>query len=149
MRKLIVALTTYSLLSTVAFAQDGYVFKLQLTTPNAHHDPDGVWSDQDLDNVRDIGKDLNIVPQIYTARLKTPSGEWLLSQLSGLCNPQGMCDAVLVKLAPGKGREIMANPLITKGGSATLSLNYKKLTTNEINESGHGFIGSYDVEQIK
>lgn len=126
-------------------AQDGYQFKLKLTTPDAKHDPDGVWSDDDLDFVRSSG----LIPKIYTARIKTPSGEWLLSQLAGLCNMQGMCDAQLIKIQAGQSPKLYANPQISEGGQAELSLNYKKLTTSEIDQNGRAFTGTYNVEPIE
>jgi hypothetical protein len=126
-------------------AENGYVFQLQLTTSYARHDPDGLWSDGDIDAIRSAG----LIPKIYTARIRTPSGEWLLSQLAGLCNPQGMCDTVLAKVKPGAPPLVYANPQVPQGGRAQLSLNYKKLTTEEIDENGHPFKGSYDVEPLK
>lgn len=126
-------------------AEQGYVFNLTLTTSDARHDPDGVWSDADLNGVREAG----IVPKIYTARITTPSGEWILSQLAGLCNMQGMCETVLAKIRPGAPPTIYANPQVSQGGKAELSLNYKKLTTEEIDENGHPFKGSYNLAPLK
>lgn len=130
---------------SVLSAQEGYEFQLKLTLPDAKHDPDGVWSDDDLDFVRSTG----LIPKIYTARIKTPSGEWLLSQLAGVCNMQGMCDAQLIKIEPDKTKRLYANPQMPQGGKAELSLNYKKLTTQEIDENGREFVGSYDVGPIQ
>jgi hypothetical protein len=123
----------------------GYVFQLKLTTADARHDPDGLWSDEDIAGIRSSG----LVPKIYTARIRTPSGEWLLSQLAGLCNMQGMCDTVLARIKPGEAPTVYANPQVSQGGKAELSLNYKKLTTEEIDENGHPFKGSYTVEPLK
>ncbi|WP_236776429.1 hypothetical protein [Agrobacterium tumefaciens] len=124
-----------------ANAEDAYKFDLKLTSPNAIHDPDGVWDDSDLEAVRSAG----LKPQIYTARISTPAGQWLLSQLAGMCNMQGMCGTLLVKIVPGKSPLIYANPQVSEGGSAELSLNYKKITTIEIDQNGKAFKGSYDV----
>lgn len=126
-------------------AAQGYVFNLTLTTSDARHDPDGIWSGADLNGVREAG----IVPKIYTARITTPSGEWILSQLAGLCNMQGMCDTVLAKIRPGNSLTVYANPQVSQGGKAELSLNYKKLTTDEIDENGHPFKGSYNLAPLK
>jgi hypothetical protein len=126
-------------------ARQGYVFSLKLTTSDARHDPDGVWSDADLNGIRAAG----LVPKIYTARITTPSGEWILSQLAGLCNMQGMCDTVLAKIRPGNSPTVYANPQVSQGGKAELSLNYKKLTTEEIDENGHPFKGSYNMAPLK
>lgn len=122
-----------------------YLFNLKLTASDARHDPDGIWSDADLNGIRASG----LVPKIYTARITTPSGEWLLSQLAGLCNMQGMCDTVLVKIKPGAPLTVYANPQVSEGGKAELSLNYKKLTTEEIDENGHPFKGSYNLAPLK
>lgn len=123
----------------------GYVFQLKLTTTDAGHDPDGLWSDEDIAGIRSSG----LLPKIYTARIRTPSGEWLLSQLAGLCNMQGMCDTVLARIKPGEVPTVYANPQVAQGGKAELSLNYKKLTTEELDENGHPFKGSYTVEPLK
>ena len=131
--------------SQIAFAQDGYALKLKLTTRDATHDPDGVWADEDLTNIRQTAG----TPNIYTARLTTPSGTWLLSQTNGDCNLQGMCTALLVLIKPGMPPVRMANPQMPLGGTAILSPNYKKLTTSELSEAGKPFTGSYDVEPIK
>ncbi|SOC81634.1 hypothetical protein SAMN05421890_0003 [Ensifer adhaerens] len=123
----------------------GYLLNLKLTAFDARHDPDGIWSDADLNGIRASG----LVPKIYTARITTPSGEWLLSQLAGLCNMQGMCDTVLAKIKPGTLPTVYANPQVSEGGKAELSLNYKKLTTEEIDENGHPFKGSYNLAPLK
>lgn len=124
---------------------DGYVFNLKLTVPDARHDPDGLWSDADINAVRAAG----LAPKIYTARIRTPSGEWLLSQLAGLCNMQGMCETILARIKPGTPPTVYANPQVSQGGKAELSLNYKKLTTLEIDENGRPFIGSYNLAPLK
>jgi hypothetical protein len=99
-------------ISVRAWAAEGaglsYLFQLELTTPDARHDPDGIWSDADIAGIRSSG----LVPKIYTGRIKTPSGEWLLSQLAGLCNMQGMCDTVLVRIKPGEAPTVYANPQV-------------------------------------
>lgn len=127
-----------------ANAQQGYAFKLERTTSDARHDPDGIWSDDDLAFIRQLGQ----TPAIYTARLTTPSGQWLLSQTNGDCNMQGMCTALLVLKRPGVPPITMANPQLPLGGAATLSLNYKKLATKEVDQSGRPLDGSYDVAPI-
>lgn len=126
-------------------AQDGYNFELSLTTPDARHDPDGIWSDDDLAFYRSQ----EFVPKIYTARLTTPAGRWLLSQTNGDCNMQGMCTTLLYFQKNGEAPRMMASAQVQEGGSAVLSLNYKKLTTTEINQNGQPFVGSYEVDAIK
>ena len=138
-------LAACSVVGTQAGEGAGYVFQLKLTTADARHDPDGLWSDSDIAGIRASG----LVPNIYTARIRTPSGQWLLSQLAGLCNMQGMCDTVLARIKPGEAPTVYANPQVAQGGRAELSLNYKKLTTEEIDENGHPFKGSYTVEPLK
>ncbi|ACM31134.1 hypothetical protein [Rhizobium rhizogenes] len=137
-----------------AAAQDGYKLALKLTTKDATHDPDGVWADDDLAGIRQaLG-----TAKIYTARIATPSGTWLLSQTNGDCNLQGMCTALLVLIRPGTppvrplraARLVqMANPQLPLGGTAILSPDAKTLTTSEIAEDGKAFTGSYEVEPIQ
>jgi hypothetical protein len=128
-----------------AYAQDDFKLPLKLTTRDATHDPDGVWTDDDLADIRQAAGE----PNIYTARITTPSATWLLSQTNGDCNLQGMCTAVLVLLKPGSPPVRMANPQMPLGGTAILSSDYKKLTTSEIGENGKAVTGSYDVEPIQ
>ncbi len=128
-----------------SYAQQGYAFKLERTTPDARHDPDGVWSNNDLAFIRQQGQ----TPAIYTARITTPSGEWLLSQTNGDCNMQGMCTALLILKKPGASAVTMANPQLPLGGTAMLSLNYKKLATKEVDQNGRSLEGSYDVAPIR
>ncbi|NTG38886.1 hypothetical protein G6K91_31990 [Agrobacterium rhizogenes] len=140
-----------------AAAEDGYKLALKLTTKDATHDPDGVWADDDLAGIRQaVG-----TAKIYTARIATPSGTWLLSQTNGDCNLQGMCTALLVLIRPGTPpvrlvrpvrpvRPVrMANPQMPLGGTAILSPDAKRLTTSEIAEDGKAFTGSYEVEPIQ
>ncbi|MGZ2402958.1 hypothetical protein [Rhizobium ruizarguesonis] len=137
-----------------ATAQDGYKLALKLTNKDATHDPDGVWTDDDLASIRQTMG----TAKIYTARIETPSGTWLLSQTNGDCNLQGMCTALLMLIRPGTPparlmrpvRPVrMANPQMPLGGTAILSPDAKKLTTSEIGEDGKAFAGSYDVEPIR
>jgi len=130
--------------SGAAHAQQGYALKLEQTTPDARHDPDGVWDDEDLAFIRKTGQ----VPAIYTARITTPAGEWLLSQTNGDCNMQGMCTALLILKKQGREAVTMANPQLPLGGTAMLSLNYKKLVTKEIDQDGHAVDGVYEVAPI-
>jgi hypothetical protein len=127
--------------SLPSYAEEGYTFDLQLTSKNASQDPDGVWDSQDL---AAFGNPPHH-PDIYTARLTTPAGEWLLSQTSGDCNMQTMCTALLIHKTPDGKSQVVANPQVLLGGTATLSLNYKKITTQELDESAKPFTGSYDV----
>jgi hypothetical protein len=128
-----------------ATAQDGDKLALKLTTKDATHDPDGVWTDDDLADIRQtVG-----TAKIYTARIATPSGTWLLSQTNGDCNLQGMCTTLLVLIKPGTPPVRMANPQMPLSGTAILSPDARKLTTSELGEDGKAIIGSYDVEPIK
>jgi hypothetical protein len=128
-----------------AKADDGYKFNLQLTSKNASQDPDGVWDSQSLEPSGDPPEH----PDIYTARITTPSGDWLLSQTNADCNMQGMCTTLLVHKSKDGKTQVVANPQVMLGGSATLSLNYKKITTQELDEAAKPFTGSYNVEPIK
>lgn len=131
--------------SLPALAQDGYKFNLQLTTKNASEDPDKVWDEKTLAGYGEPP----VHPDIYTARITTPAGEWLLSQTSGDCNMQSVCTSVLVLKTPDGKSKIVAYPRVSLGASATLSLNYRKITTEELDESAKEFTGSYDVEPVK
>ncbi|NKL24049.1 hypothetical protein [Rhizobium leguminosarum] len=155
MKPILAVLATTLILGLVstdrAAAQDGYKLALKLTAKDATHDPDGVWADDDLAGIRQaVG-----TAKIYTARIATPSGTWLLSQTNGDCNLQGMCTALLVLIRPGTPptrpvRPVrMANPQMPLGGTAILSPDAKRLTTSEIAENGKAFTGSYEVEPIQ
>ncbi|SCB40480.1 hypothetical protein [Rhizobium hainanense] len=137
---LLLAMSGHSVL-----ALDGVALSLKLTAKDAEHDPDGVWSDRDLDNIRQTFGP----PDIYTARITTSNGTWLLSQTNGDCNMQGMCTAQLVLIEPGKAPKLMANPQMPLGGTAVLSPDFKKIKTSEIGENGRPLAGSYDVEPVK
>lgn len=128
-----------------AHADDGYKLNLQLTTKNASEDPDKVWDTQDLVAYGNPPRH----PDIYTARIITPSGEWLLSQTSGDCNMQTMCTTLLVHKSSDGQTTVVANPQVMLGGTATLSLNYKKITTQELDEAAKPFTGTYDVKTSK
>ncbi|NTG64788.1 hypothetical protein G6L45_31820 [Agrobacterium rhizogenes] len=128
-----------------AAAQDSYKLALKLTTKDATHDPDGVWTDDDLAGIRHAAG----TAKIYTARIATPSGTWLLSQTNSDCNLQGMCTALLVLMRPNTPPVRMANPQMPLGGTAILSPDAKTLTTSEIAENGKAFTGSYQVEPIR
>ncbi|AYG64391.1 hypothetical protein [Rhizobium jaguaris] len=140
-----VTLALSAAISDGAFAQDGYKLTLKLTTKDAAQDPDGVWTDSDLADARQMAGTANI----YTARVATPSGTWLLTQTNGDCNLQGMCTALLLLIKDGVPPVKMANPQMPLGGTAILSADLKKLTTSEISENGKAFAGSYDVGPIK
>ncbi|OLP55786.1 hypothetical protein BJF92_09130 [Rhizobium rhizosphaerae] len=142
---IVMAVVLAAALPRLSTGQDGYRFELKLTTPDARHDPDGVWSDDDLAFIRQLGQS----PSIYTARMTTPAGEWLLSQTNGDCNMQGMCTTLLLLRKAGTTPVEMANPQLPLGGSATLSLNYKKLFTRELDQNGNLFDGAYDVAPIQ
>lgn len=131
--------------SLPSYAEDGYKFNLQLKHKNINHDPDGIWRDEDLFEFGNPPR----LPSIYTAHLTTPAGEWFLSQLDSTCNIQGNCSFVLQLKRPDGKTRVMAEGQTLLGRTATLSLNYKKITTEEISEDIKPFTGSYDVEPIK
>lgn len=139
---LTLAVVGMGLPSSCFSAEQGYVFKLERSVFDAQHDPDGIWGDDELAFIRKLG----FVPMIYTAHLSTPKGEWLLSQTNGDCNPQGMCTTLLHLRKAGGNYVMVANPQMPLGGRAVLSLNYRKIYTQEINQSGRGFEGVYDVD---
>ncbi|PSH63334.1 hypothetical protein CU102_24020 [Phyllobacterium brassicacearum] len=126
-------------------AQDGYDFNLTLTHKNVSHDPDGLWDDS---NFTPSGEPPEL-PNIYTARLTTPAGEWILSQLDTQCTMQSDCAFILaLKKKDGKLQKLASGSVIM-GGKATLSLNYKKITTEEVDDAAKPFTGSYNVEPVK
>jgi hypothetical protein len=128
-----------------ATAQEGYKFNLTLTHKNVSQDPDGIW---DNSYFTPFGNPPRL-PSIYKAHLTTPAGDWTLSQLDSECTMQGDCSFVLtLKGRDGKVQE-MATGSTLMGRSATLSLNYKKITTEEISEDIKAFSGSYNVRAIK
>ncbi|MBA8904156.1 hypothetical protein [Phyllobacterium sp. P30BS-XVII] len=138
-------LVAMSVSSLPVAAADGYKFNLVLSHKNVQHDPDGIWPDTDLTEFGNPPR----LPSIYTARLETPAGKWLLSQLDSSCNIQGNCSFVLQLTRPDGKVQTMAEGQTLLGRSATLSLNYKKITTEEISDEIKPFVGSYDVEPMK
>lgn len=126
-------------------AEEGYKFNLTLSHKNVSHDPDGIWPDADLSEFGNPPR----LPSIYEARLETPAGRWLLSQLDSACNIQGNCSFVLQLTLPDGTVRTMAEGQTLLGRSATLSLNYKKITTEEISDEIKPFVGSYEVEPLK
>lgn len=140
---LAIALTVGS--SPIAFSQEGYSLQLRLTAQKATVDPDGIWDAETLTGYQDPP----VRPDIYTAQISTPSGKWLLTQTTADCNMQGMCTSLLVHIGKDGKKTVVANPQILQGGKATLSMNYRKITTTEIGEGGKSFTGSYDVEKIR
>lgn len=151
MKQLTAILSSYAMAvmlaaNSTAFAlEQGYVFNLKLMTANASNDPDGVWTDKDLP----VEGNPPRYPDIYTARLSTPAGEWLLTQTSNDCNMQSVCTTLLLlKTTDGKSR-ILAYTRVSLGASATLSLNYRKITTEELDDAANAITGSYDVEPVK
>lgn len=140
---LLIAAGVVTSLTSVATAQQGYEFKLKLTAKNASIDPDGVWDNETLSSYTNPP----VHPDIYTATIRTPSGTWLLTQTTADCNMQGMCTSLLVHIAKNGTKKVVANPQILQGGEATLSLNYRFITTMEIGEGGKPFKGTYKVEK--
>lgn len=138
---LMLCLVFSSAYASHTLAGQGYVLQLKLSANDARHDPDKVWSDDDLAFISQQG----FVPKIYTAWATTPAGEWLLSQTNGDCNMQGMCTAILYLRKKGAVPREMASVQLREGGKAVLSLNYRKLMTDEIDENGKPFTGNYDV----
>lgn len=129
----------------VVTAQDAYEFNLTLSSVNATTDPDNVWTDRELAFYKSQGFE----PKIYTAWATTPAGQWLLTQTNGDCNMQGMCTTLLFFKKNGKSRKLVSSAQVQEGGKAFLSLNYKRLTSIEIDQNGHEFMGSYEVESVQ
>lgn len=133
------------LIAPPAYAADGYKFQLKLTTENAARDPDGIWESSYFTK----SGDPETLPNIYTARLTTPAGEWLLTQLDSQCTIQSDCAVVLVLKRPSGEVLELATGSVIMGGSAVLSQNYKLLHTEEINDEVQAFTGTYKVAPFK
>ena len=146
--------TIYALIATIsvaalgsesALAQQGYKLIPVLTYKNVSHDPEGLWDDSDLQTFGAPPR----LPSIYIARTTTPKGEWILSQLDSACTMQGDCQFILALKKPGGPAKIVASGNGLLGHPVTLSLNYAKLFTEEINDSVRAFTGSYDVKDAQ
>ncbi|ANP91529.1 MULTISPECIES: hypothetical protein [Rhizobium] len=149
MRKLTYTILAAALLCTgsqaPAFAQEGYKLTPVLTYKNISHDPEGLWDDSDL---TEFGHPRHL-PSIYIGRTTTPKGEWIVSQLDNACSMQGDCQFVLALKKPDGSVKVVASGNGLLGHPVTLSLNYRKVFTEEINDSAQPFVGSYDVEEFK
>ncbi|OEC93611.1 hypothetical protein [Rhizobium sp. YK2] len=142
----LIAATSFSVLGGAsAFAQQGYKLTPVLTYKNVSHDPEGLWDDSDLQTFGAPPR----LPSIYIARITTPRGEWILSQLDSACTMQGDCQFVLALKKPGGEARIVASGNGLLGHPVTLSLNYAKIFTEEINDSVQPFTGSYDVKDAR
>lgn len=130
-----------STLPVSAQVPQGYQFQLALSHKNVSHDPDGIWADADL---VPFGNPPHL-PSIYTATLSTHAGTWTLSQVDNQCTMQSDCAFILVLRSPDGNVRKMASGSTLLGGEATLSLNYKKIITKEVDDEAKPFDGSYDV----
>jgi len=113
-----------------AFAQQqklppGYSLKPTLAYQNVAQDPDGIWTPDDLEP---FGLPPHH-PDIYTARISTPAGEWLLSQITSGCSMQSDCPFQLALKRPDGSKAIVAGGVLGRGGTASLSLDYSKVFT--------------------
>ncbi|MFW8584192.1 hypothetical protein ACOJBM_02250 [Rhizobium beringeri] len=149
MRKLTYTILAAALLCTgsqaPAFAQEGYKLTPVLTYKNISHDPEGLWDDSDLTEFRTPRH----LPSIYIGRTTTPKGSgsyrsWTMPAL---------CRAIVSLSWRSKSRmapvKVVASGNGLLGHPVTLSLNYRKVFTEEINDSAQPFVGSYDVEEFK
>lgn len=101
----------------------GYTFKPELTYKNASQDPDGIWEPSDLEPVG-IPREY---PDIYTARVTTPAGEWTLSQITSGCSLQSECPFQLTLKRSGGSKVAVADGMLLRGGTAVLSADYSKI----------------------
>jgi hypothetical protein len=101
----------------------GYTFKLELTHKNVSQDPDRIWDPSDLETVGDPPE----YPNIYTARISTPAGEWMLSQATSGCSMQSECPFQLVLKRPNGTQAKVAGGMLLEGGTAVLSADYSKI----------------------
>jgi hypothetical protein len=103
----------------------GYTLKPSLTYKNVSKDPDGIWSESDLQLQGDPAR----YPDIYTARVSTPTGEWFLSQVTSGCSLQSECPFQLVLKRPSGTTTTVADGMLLEGGTAVLSADYSKVFT--------------------
>jgi hypothetical protein len=103
----------------------GYTLKPSLTYKNVSKDPDGIWSEGDLQ----LQGDPERYPDIYTARVSTPTGEWFLSQVTSGCSLQSECPFQLVLKRPNGTKTPVADGMLLEGGTAVLSADYSKIFT--------------------
>ncbi|MPR08849.1 hypothetical protein [Microvirga tunisiensis] len=103
-------------------APPGYKLKPTLSYENVSKDPDGIWPDDELmpSGMR------NEYPDISTARISLPSGEWILSVQNGGCSMQSDCPYILALKKNGQITR-MSRGYLGGNGTATLSMDYSKL----------------------
>jgi hypothetical protein len=116
-------------IASPALAQEklppGYTFKPELTYKNVSQDPDRIWEPSDLELFGDPPHH----PDIYTARVSTPAGEWMLSQITSGCSLQSECPFQLTLKRANGSREIVAGGMLLRRGSAVLAADYSKIFT--------------------
>ncbi|MPR08650.1 hypothetical protein [Microvirga tunisiensis] len=103
----------------------GYTFTPELTYKNVSQDPDGIWEPSDLELFGDPPHH----PDIYTARVSTPAGEWMLSQITSGCSLQSECPFQLTLKRPNGPRKIVAGGMLLRRASAVLAADYSKIFT--------------------
>jgi hypothetical protein len=125
---MVVALAVASAVPALAQQQKlppGYTLKPTLTYKNAAQDPDGIWSADDLVPVGRPARH----PDIATARVSTPAGEWILSQVLGGCSMQSDCPFQLILKKSNGSSAKVAGGVLADGGTAVLSADYSKVFT--------------------
>ena len=136
-----IACLAISFSNGLARAQQGYEFKPVLAHKNVSRDPDGLW---DPGEFQPFGNPPHL-PSLYTASLTTPAGEWIVSMIDSECSLQSTCQFILALRKPDGSVVKMGTGSLLMGGTATLSQNYKKIVTEEIDEDQKAIRGSYDV----
>jgi hypothetical protein len=126
---------------TEAAQSKGYQLTPTLAHAKVSEDPDGIWKASDL---TPFGNPAHL-PSIYLAILKTSKGEWILSMVDNQCSPQSDCQAVLAFRGKDGSLKVVSNPSLVMGGTATLSANFKTITTEEVDDTANAFTGKYDV----
>jgi hypothetical protein len=101
----------------------GYTLKPELTHQNVAQDPDGIWDQADLAPVGNPRRN----PDIYTARISTPAGEWMLSQVTSGCSMQSECPFQLVLKRADGSKVTVADGTLLQGGTAVLATDYSKI----------------------
>jgi hypothetical protein len=107
----------------------GYTLEPSLSYEKVSQDPEGVWVASEL---KPLGNPPRY-PSIYTARVGTPVGEWLLSQTTSGCSLESDCPFQLVLKRSDGSKVTVAGGMLAEGGKAVLSMDYTKLFAETYN----------------
>ncbi|SEF13326.1 hypothetical protein SAMN05444161_8913 [Rhizobiales bacterium GAS191] len=104
---------------------DSYELTPVLVHDHVHSDPDGIWPQQTLNPPSGLGG------SIYIARLNTPAGQWILSELVGAgCGLNGVCGFRLMFRKPDGTLVEKTEGDALVGATAYLTRDFKTLITD-------------------